>query len=108
MKIKLEELTLKDVIETLVTYNYELCRFPHNYMAERGFDVPEVKGLAIDDKKLILIDREQSIEDMRETIIHEFLHTKHYRQGDLKIKEIERIIEKETKLTYEKLYDKRK
>ena len=104
MKRKLEELTLKDVIETLVTYNYELCRFPHNYAAEVGYDIPIISGLAMDDKKLILVDKEQCCERIRETIIHEFIHTKHYRKGDLRRGEIENIIEKETNLTYEKLY----
>lgn len=100
-------LTLKDVIETLTTYNYELTRFPHNYLADIDLDIPRIEGLAIDDKKIILVNYEQSVENIRDTIIHEFLHTKHFRQGDLRGKEIEKIVEKETDLTYAKLYGRK-
>ncbi len=102
----LRTLILKDVIETLVSYNIEHTRFPHNYIRDYiGEDiVPEIHGLAIDDKKLILIDKEQCVEDIRETVIHELIHTKHYRKGDLKGREIEDVVKKETELTYKELY----
>jgi len=102
----LEILSLKDVIESLVIYDIEHCRFPHNYMAEYfpKNRVPLIRGMAIDDKKLILIDKEQCQELSRETIIHELIHTKHYRIGDLEQKNVETIVEAETDLTYLNLY----
>jgi len=107
MKNKYKLLTLKDAIETLVTYNVEHCRFPHNYLSDVFEDIPDIRGLAMDDKKLILLDREQGTEEMRETIIHELIHTKHFRLGDLRgIKTIENHVMRETKLTYDKLYKK--
>ncbi len=101
-----ETLTLKDVIEVLIAYNIEHCRFPHNYMIEYFGEeaVPEIHGLALDDEKLILIDKEQGFEALRETIIHELLHAKHYKKGDLRGKDIEVVVEKETSLTYKELY----
>ena len=102
----LKELTLKDVIETLIWYNVEHCRFPHNYLADFVADMPVVGGLTLDDKKLILINKEESDENRREVVIHELLHTAHFRRGDLPrdIKKIEKIVEAETELTYKKLY----
>jgi len=102
-KNSLTTLTLKDVIETLVTYDINHSLFPHNYMVDYFNDVPIIRGLAIDDKKLILIDSEQGNEEMRETIIHELIHTKHYRLGDLR-SQIEKIVQDETVLTYKMLY----
>ncbi len=103
MKYDYKTLKLKEVIETLSSYDLKHCIFPHNYAAEAGYDVPIFRGLAMDDKKLILIDIEQGLEEKRETVIHELIHTKHYRLGDLKSK-IEKIVEKETFLTYKLLY----
>jgi len=104
----INELSLKDVIETLIIYNIEHCRFPYNYLREyfnnTKYKLPEIRGLAMDDKKLILIDKEQGDERKRETIIHELIHTKHYRLGDLQPKNIERVVQSETLLTYYKLY----
>lgn len=104
-EIKLETLTLKDVIETLAVYDVEHCRFPHNYIADFT-DNDEIHGLVLDDKKLILIDYEQCIEVIREAVIHELIHAKHYRKGDLKrdFKYIEKIVKAETVMIYEKLY----
>lgn len=102
----LHSLTLKDVIETLVTYDIEHCRFPINYMYEYIGEEKGFHGLAMDDKKLILINKELGNEEIRETIIHELLHTRHYRLADLTRNPnlIEKIVEKETNLTYKKLY----
>lgn len=100
----LHPLTLKDVIETLITYDIEHCRFPINYMHEYFGERKGFMGLAMDDKKLILINKELGMEEMRETLIHEFLHTHHYRKGDLTGRLIETIVEKEINLTYKKLY----
>ena len=102
--IQLQELTTRDIIETLVTYNIEHCRFPHNYAAVAGYDIPLLRGLAMDDKKLILIDKDLTTEYAREIIIHELLHTKHFRLGDLTMKGAERQIIRETNYTYEKIY----
>jgi hypothetical protein len=99
----LTKLTLKEVIETLATYDIKHCIFPHNYLAEYDRDIPIIRGLAMGDKNLILLDSEQNLEEMRETIIHELIHTKHYRLGDLR-KNIERHVQNETILTYERLY----
>ena len=96
-------LDLKEVIETLSTYNIEHTRFPHNYLAEVGYEVPIVRGMAIDDKKLILLDKEQGKEEMRQTVIHELIHTVHFRRGDLR-SGIERIVQKETRSVYKHLY----
>ncbi len=103
--MKYKTLTLKDVIDTFVSYDLEHSRFPHNYMLD-NLDIPIIGGMAIDDKKLILIDKELPTETMREVIIHELIHTKHYRLGDLPrdINTIERIVHKETGLVYKKLY----
>jgi len=101
--IKLEELTLKDVIETFVRYDIEHSRFPHNYIYEDA-DMPIIRGLVMDDEKLILLDQDQCDESMREAVIHELLHTKHFRLGDLRGRDIERVVYKETELTYKKLY----
>ncbi len=103
-------LTLKDVIDSLVIYDIEHCRFPHNYLAEVGVDIPIIGGMALDDRKKILIDIELPQEEMREVIIHELIHTKHYRLGDLprNINQLEKHVEFETKLTYNKLYSKTK
>lgn len=102
----LHPLTLKDVIETLITYDIEHCRFPINYMYEYVGERKGFMGLAMDDKKLILINQELGNEEMRETIIHELLHVNHYRLADLPRNPdlIEKIVEKETDLTYKKLY----
>ena len=99
-------LTLKDVIETLAIYDIEHCRFPHNYLADAGMDIPNIAGLCINDKKLILIDKEQGDEELKETIIHELIHAKHYKKGDLKNNRnyIERHVQAETVMTYLKLY----
>lgn len=96
-------LNLKEVIETLSTYNIEHCKFPHNYMVDFGYDIPFIRGLAMDDKKLILINNEQSIEDIRESIIHELIHTVYFRKGNLR-KNIERTVQGETKKIYKKIY----
>lgn len=105
-KVNLEILTLKDVVESLVYYDIEHCRFPHNYMVEyfSRSRVPVIKGMCLDDKKLILIDREMGEENTKQTVIHELLHTKHYRIGDLEQKNVETIVEAETDLTYLNLY----
>lgn len=105
---KIKTLTLKEVIETLVLYDLEHTRFPHNYLAEFDYSVPTIRGLCMDDKKLILIDREQCREDMRETIIHELLHSRHYQLGDLTTRQTERIVNEETAFTYKKLYGVKK
>jgi len=97
-------LTLKDVIETLIVYDIEHCRFPHNYLADVNYEIPRIEGLAMDDNKLILINKELCDEEKRHVVIHELLHTKHYRIGDLKGKNIEKVVEAETVLTYLKLY----
>lgn len=102
---RLYSLTLKDVIETLVTFDIEHSRFPVNYIPEYFGEQKGFLGLAMDDKKLILINKELGLEEMRETIIHELLHVNHYRKGDLKGNMIETIVEKETDLTYKKLYE---
>ena len=104
--VKLKELTLADVIETLIHYDVEHCRFPHNYLAEFVKGIPELGGWALDDKKLILINKEECDERRREIVIHELLHTVHFRRGDLPrdIKKIEEIVEAETELVYKKLY----
>lgn len=104
MKKNLEELTLKEVIETLVTYNIEHTRFPHNYLLDLYEEMPFIYGLSMDDRKLILINQELSDEEKRETIIHELIHTKHYRLGDLKSRECEKIVQLETIKTYKSLY----
>ena len=103
---RMYSLTLKDVIETLVTYDIEHCRFPCNHVTDYFGIETQLKGLAMDDKKLILINQELGLEEMREVIIHELLHTLHYRLSDLPSKPnlIEKIVEKETNLTYKKLY----
>ncbi|MBU4480432.1 hypothetical protein KKG48_03260 [Patescibacteria group bacterium] len=110
-KITLEPLTLKDAIETLIVYDVEHCRFPHNYLAGHfgHGKIPSMGGLALDPRKLILVDRERGTEAKRMIIIHELLHTKHFRKGDLKnnMKFIEDVVEGETKLTYAKLYGPR-
>jgi len=100
----LEKLTLKDVIETLIVYQIEHCRFPHNYLEKAGYDIPIIHGLAMDDKKLILIDKEQCCEEKRESVIHELIHTKHYKLGDLKGGNMEKVVQSETVLTYLQLY----
>ena len=102
--MKYKTLNLKDVIETLTLYDLEHCRFPHNYMID--MDIPMVGGMALDDRKLILIDKELPTESMKEVVIHELIHTKHYRDGDLprNINTIEKIVQRETELTYKKLY----
>jgi len=101
----LEELTLKDVIEALIFYDIEHCRFPHNYIAGSD-DIPRLRGLTLDDKRLILINREQGTEELRETIIHELHHIKHFRLGDLENnnRKIEAVVRAETAKTYKKLY----
>jgi len=96
-------LDLKEVIETLSTYNVEHTRFPHNYLAEVGYDVPIIRGLALGDRRLILLDKEQNCEEMRETVIHELIHTVHYRRGDLRSR-VEKIVQKETREIYKHLY----
>ena len=103
--MKYKTLNLKDVIETLTYYNLEHSRFPHNYMID-NLDVPIIGGMALDDRKLILIDKELPLESGREIVIHELIHTKHYRNGDLprNINTIERIVQRETEMTYKKLY----
>jgi len=107
-RVTIEELTLKDVIESLAYYNIEHCRFPSNYIndyfKDTKYKLPELKGLALDDKKLILIDKDSADEVRKETIIHELIHTKHYRLGDLR-ENIEDIVEAETNITYKKLYN---
>jgi len=101
----IKSLTLKDVIETLSIYDIEHCRFPHNYMAEVYEEIPLIYGMILDERKLILIDNEQGQEETKETVIHELLHAKHYRLGNLKgYKNIEKHVEKETSLTYKLLY----
>lgn len=102
--INLEQLTLKDVIETFTTYNLRHVDFPHNFLAQTGADIPEIDGLTLDDKKIIYINTDTSLEYRRAVLIHEFLHTKHYRQGDLPRSKTESVVEKETKLTYYDLY----
>ncbi|MHA1302355.1 MAG: hypothetical protein ACTSPI_01450 [Candidatus Heimdallarchaeaceae archaeon] len=98
-------LNLKDVIETLLVYNIEHTKFPHNYFAEIDENTKVLGGLAMDDKKLILIDQDTGNEEMREIIIHELIHTKHFRKGDLRgMKSIEDHVDAETALTYLKLY----
>jgi len=104
MKKRQETLSLKDAIETLVTYDIKHCLFPHNYIAEVMEEIPIVRGLAMDDRKLILLDSEQGMEEMRETIIHELIHTKYYRLGNLRSRNVERKVIDETIRTYKKLY----
>lgn len=103
--MKYKTLTLKDVINTLTYYDLEHCRFPHNYMID-NMDVPIVGGMALDDRKLILIDKDLPTESSKEVVIHELIHTKHYRDGDLprNINTIEKIVQRETEMTYKKLY----
>ena len=69
-------------------------------------DIPRFAGLTMDDKNLILLDKEQGIEEMKETIIHEFIHTKHFRKGDIGKgrNTIEKYVQAETVMTYLELY----
>lgn len=102
----IKKLTLKDVVEVLAIYDLEHCRFPHNYMSELYNDVPIIRGMAVGSKKLILLDREQNTEQMKETLIHELIHCKHFQLGDLKDTGniVEKHVDKETALTYKLLY----
>lgn len=102
--MKYKMLNLKDVIDTLAYYDLEHCRFPHNYMLD--MDMPIIDGMVIDDRKLILINKELPTETSREVVLHELIHTKHFRDGDLpkNINTIERIVQRETEMTYKKLY----
>ncbi|MCK5624992.1 hypothetical protein KAI04_04070 [Candidatus Pacearchaeota archaeon] len=102
--INLEELTVKDIIETFVTYDLEHCKFPHNYFIEVMSRIPRIEGVTLDDQKLILINNENGLEKTRQVIIHELLHTKHYRQGNLELKRIEKQVVAETKFNYMKIY----
>ena len=98
-------LTLKDTIESLSIYNLNHCLFPHNFVAEElGYD--ELHGLILCGRKQILIDKEQPTEIVKEAVIHELIHARHYQKGDLRhnINYIERIVQRETELTYKKLY----
>ena len=109
MKKLIKPLTLRNVIDALVIYDIEHCRFPHNYLTAIISEIPPLGGLALADKKLILIDSEQGEETTREIIIHELLHCKHYQIGDLKgFNSIERQVQKETNLTYKLLYGVKK
>lgn len=101
----IKKLTLKDVIDVLSDYDVKHCIFPHNYLAEIDDTIPVIRGIALGEKRLILLDSEQNSEEMRETVIHEILHCKHYKLGDLSgFNKIENHIEKETNLTYKLLY----
>ncbi|MFC1625319.1 hypothetical protein ACFL1O_00335 [Patescibacteria group bacterium] len=101
-------LTLKDVIEALAIYDVEHCRFPHNYFAETDAfgKIPELHGMVIDDQKLILIDDEQGTEIIKQTVVHELLHARHFMVGDLphNNKIIEKVVNTETDITYLKLF----
>jgi hypothetical protein len=102
-----KHLTLKDAIEVLAIYNLEHCRFPHNYFSETEFgDIPKLRGATIDDKRLILIDIEQGIEQTKEAVIHEILHGKHFIKGDLPNdqRRREKAVDVETDVVYLKLY----
>ncbi|MFH1978875.1 MAG: hypothetical protein ABII97_00595 [Patescibacteria group bacterium] len=104
--VEVETLALREVIDILAHYDLEHCRFPHNYLADTGLGIPELRGLVVDDKKLILISNELGFEEARETIVHELLHCKHFLRGDLphNIKRIEKVVEQETIATYYELY----
>lgn len=105
MKKNKNILKLKDVIEVISEYDIKHTLFPHNYYAEICQSVPVIRGVALGDKRLILLDSEQSIEEMRETVIHELLHCHHYNLGDLRgYQNIERVVQRETRETYKKLY----
>jgi len=96
-------LTLKDVIETFVTYDLRHSVFPHNLISEE-YGIPYLFGMAIDNRKIILIDEDLGQEETRATLIHELLHTKHYRLGDLSERLVEKTVRAETKRMYKLLY----
>jgi uncharacterized protein YjaZ len=90
---------LKDVLDVLCRYYIKHTDFPINHMSSLLDDDEGnsfvLKGLAIDDKKLILIDKEQGLENMRETILHELYHGHFYMNGQLhgkSMKETERVV----------------
>ena len=98
---KLETLTMRDIIETLVTYNVRHVPFPHNYVQGAA----KYNGLICDDKKTIFLNEEMAKEITRAVIIHEFLHDKHYRIGNLcDERRIESVVKKETIETYKQIY----
>ena len=96
-------LSLKDVIETLTIYDIKHTIFPHNYIAGVNDNIPIIRGVALRDRKLILLDEEQNMREMRGTVIHELIHAKYYKLGNLR-KNVERIVDGETKRTFMKLY----
>ncbi|MCG2695043.1 hypothetical protein L6261_03110 [Candidatus Parcubacteria bacterium] len=104
-EILLETITLEEVINILTFYGIEHCRFVSNYIAD-DLDIPTLHGLTIDNRKLILIDKEQCIEKTREAVICELIRVKHHFKGDLpkKSKIVNDTVEAETKLTYKEIY----
>lgn len=95
-KKDLELLTLRNVVDALMRYDVKHCPFPQNNVRKNN-DM----ALIDDEKKIIYLDEEETQRNMRIGIIHEFLHAKYYALG---IKDIEKKIEKEADLVYERLY----
>ena len=99
-------LTLKEVIEILIEYNVELKEFPLNNWREVN-NKPKIRGLIIDDLRRIVIDKNQSKDLLRESILHELVHAKYFKSGGLSTlsqKQIENTVQKESEEVYKKLY----
>jgi len=83
--IKYERMGLAEVVNVLCNYDIKRTEFPINYMARAlgKEDTLTLRGMAMDDQKLILIDKEQGLEYMRETVMHEIYHCHFYLTGQL-------------------------
>ncbi len=99
--MKSELLTLKDMIESLMMYSLEHCLFPQNFGSKKIRTVDS--GIIDDERKIIYIDKEQTQEETRKTLIHEFLHAKYFRLGK---RDTEKKVDRETEIVYKKLYEK--
>jgi hypothetical protein len=103
------ELTIEDMLDILCEYTISFERFPHNYLADAFEEIPTIDGLAIDDKKQIIVNKELCNEEKKKTLLHELYHCYHYMKGDLYglgMKKEEAVVHRETNEHFKKLYRK--
>jgi len=96
-----KKMNLKDVIEVLTQYEVRRTQLNHNPQNNM-----RTYGLCCPDTRIILLEQQQDHMELRDSIIHEFLHASAYIKGTVgtNCREHEKMVRKESKYLMEKLY----
>ena len=102
LEMKTKVLTVRDIVDVLSYYNFNHALFPHNEMASESSGIPYVYGMTIPERRQIIVNSSLIPQDMRDTVIHELTHARHFLRGEcceFDEERLERYVERVTDLT---------